>query len=281
MSDGAQSAAHEPNSLRQKVARGEVCRGVFLHIPSPSLVELAGHMGFDWIFIDTEHGPMGLETVEHMVRAAECSGIVPIVRLPYPDPRLIHPILDTGARGVLVPHMDSPELASAVVEAVRYRPLGKRGAGQRTRAAGFGVKFDHTSYVKYSNEDLLVFGIIEDVSALDVLDDILSVDGLFGLDVGPSDLSHSMGLPGQIEHPEVEAAVQEMSDKILDSNVALNRVIMYSDAERIRVQLSQFLAMGVPLIAIPLLRLLEDTARMYLSYQGEDKEPLPIQSDHF
>ena len=117
----------------------------------------------DWVFIDAEHGPTDLETCVEMVRAAECSGVVPIIRMPYPDPQLVNRYLDTGARGVLVPHMHEPKLAEAIVQAVRYRPLGHRGAGGNTRAARYGV-MGHQRYVRHANDNL-VFGILEDTEA--------------------------------------------------------------------------------------------------------------------
>src|SRR5437762_2427434 len=136
--------------LRERLARNKPLFGIFVNYPSPSLVELCGHIGYDWVFIDAEHGPLDLETCENMVRAAETAGIVPIIRLPYPDPTLVNRYLDTGAMGILVPHLGSASQARAFVDAAKYHPAGHRGAGSRTRAADFGFRRSASDYARWA-----------------------------------------------------------------------------------------------------------------------------------
>jgi len=240
--------------------------GLFVNYPSPALVELAGHIGYDWVFIDAEHGPLDLETVEHMVRAAETAGVVPIVRLPQPDPSLVHRYLDTGAMGILVPHLSSVEVANEMVDAAKFPPRGHRGAGSRTRAAGFGFRMTAADYADWSNSETVVFGILEDRSGYEQLSDILTVDGLDGLVVGPSDLSQSLGVPGQTSHPKVVELVDAITKQVLASSKVLCRVM--TNASTAVSDLRRFQVMGVPMVAEPFTGLFARGAREILELRG-------------
>jgi len=250
--------------LKQKLRAKETAFGMFINYPSPDLVEMAGLMGFDWVFIDTEHGPMGLETCSHMVRAAECVGLTSIIRLPYPDPRLINRALDTGAMGVLVPHLDSAERAREIVAGAKYYPQGERGAGHGTRAADHGFRLKGAEYAAWANEETMVFGIVEDGHALKNMPEILKVDGLTGVTIGPSDMSHSLGVPGQSNHPRVVEVVDEITRLALASDKALCRVAMSATAE----EAARYIALGVPMIAVGVKNLI---AQSGLDFIGKAK----------
>lgn len=235
------------HGLRARLAEKRPLLGVFVNYPAPALVEMAGYAGYDFVFIDAEHGPQDVETCEHMVRAAETAGIVPIIRLPYPEPALINRYLDTGAMGVLVPHVSSAEIARAVVDAARYHPLGRRGAGARTRAADFGFTRSGAEYAAWANAEILVLGILEDAGLEGSLPELLAVDGLDGFVIGPSDLSQSLGLPGQTRHPKVLEAVAAISQQVLASDKLLCRVLQ--DAELGPSDAREFAALGAHMIA--------------------------------
>lgn len=249
--------------LKQRLASRRPLLGLFVNYPAPALVELAGHMGYDWVFIDCEHGPLDLETVEHMVRAAETAGIVPILRMPNADPLLVHRYLDTGAMGLLVPHLSSPAVAREIVEAAKFPPRGQRGAGSRTRAADFGFRMKAAEYAEWANSETVVFGILEDRSADEGLSEILEVDGLDGVVVGPSDLSQSLGVPGQPDHPKVLEMVESITKRVLASSKTLCRVI--TNASTAVVDARRFQDMGVPMIAEPFTGLFARGAREILS----------------
>jgi len=123
------------NPVLKRIKSGEVCHGVYISWPCPDLVEFCGHLGFSWAFIDAEHGSIGRETCENLVRACNIVGMVPIVRVPENNRAVILSYLETGALGIIAPHVNTAADALALVEAVKYAPLGKRGAGSGSRAA--------------------------------------------------------------------------------------------------------------------------------------------------
>ena len=235
--------------LRAKLAASKPLFGLFINYPAPALVELAGHSGYDWAFLDAEHGPLGTETIENMVRAAETAGIVPLVRLPYPDASLVNRYLDTGAMGVLVPHIHDADRAREFVRAAKYHPAGERGAGSRTRAADFGYRLSASDYAAWADRETMIFGIVEDRDALEQLPAMLEVDGIDGFVVGPSDLSQALGVPGQIAHPDVVRVIDKVTQAVLRSTKLLCRVL--TNAETAAADAAAFAQMGVHLIAEP------------------------------
>jgi 4-hydroxy-2-oxoheptanedioate aldolase len=183
--------------------------GVFVGFPSTQMVEMAAYNGFDTVVIDNEHGLLSAENVEHMVIAAELSGVTPLVRVVSSEPGEILKALDRGAHGVHVPQIDSKEEAERVVEAVKYPPVGKRGAAFSMRAARYGTLPVH-EYLEHANRETLVCIHIESAKAMSNLEEILSVPGIDMVYIGPTDLSVSMGFGGSIDHPEVLKAIDDI-----------------------------------------------------------------------
>lgn len=202
------------NRLKEKIARGETATGVLVAWPSPELVEFCGYLGFDWVFIDAEHGYIGRETCAAMVRACDVSGIVPLVRVPENNASTILGYLETGAMGVIVPHVSTAEAARAAVEAVKYGPLGARGAGSSTRPANYGLTQTSTEYFQRANDQVMLYVMIEDMAGVENLDEILSVDGIDIVAFGPGDFAMSIGYPGQPGHPEVQKIISEARERI-------------------------------------------------------------------
>jgi 2-keto-3-deoxy-L-rhamnonate aldolase RhmA len=162
------------------------------------------HFGFDVIFIDCEHGPAGWDDVENMVRAAELADATPIVRVQANDPSTITRALDRGAGGVQVPHVNTLAQAEAAVHHAKFAPIGHRGfAGGR---AAFGVSGDFT---RHANDETMVVVMLEEVEAVRNLEDILRVEHIDAFFIAPGDLSQSMGYPGQPDHPEVQAVIDD------------------------------------------------------------------------
>ena len=208
------------NAMKARLAQGGWTAGPILPIAAPALVEVVALAGFDHVLIDAEHGHISVADCEGLVRAAESAGITPIVRVPVNAPEAILRYLDTGAQGVLVPQICTREDAERAVRAARYHPLGRRGLAG-TRASDYGLRGSLQDYVREANEQLLVLGLIEDIRAVENLSQILAVEGLDIITIGPADLSQSMGHPGDVQHPDVQAAIAE----IIRQGVAAGKVV--------------------------------------------------------
>lgn len=203
------------NNMKTKFAAGQPAFGLSVMIPSPQIVESAAGMGFDWVMIDCEHGTVGLETMELMIMAAEASGVTPIVRPRTNSPSDILQVMDRGALGVQVPHVNTVEQARAAVAAVKFHPQGERSLAVGTRASRYGFSGTMGDFVQEANKSTLVCVQIEDEEALPNLDAILKVDGIDVFFIGPSDLSQSMGHPGNPKAPPVAKAIDEALAKIV------------------------------------------------------------------
>ena len=196
------------NTLKQKLESGKAVFGVMITFPSAPVVEMLGCLGFDWVLIDNEHGSITVDNSEDLVRAAELSGIAPIVRPVGNKPEIIAPFLDRGAWGVQVPHVNTAEEARAAVDAVKYYPEGHRGIFSRSRPAGYGFSGATGDYVKEANRNTLVCLMLEEVEAINNLEDLVTVEGVDVFFIGSGDLSQSMGYPGQQTHPEVQEQME-------------------------------------------------------------------------
>lgn len=206
-----------PNTMKAKLAAGQAVLGCSVMIPSPQMVEMIGHLGFDWVLIDLEHGTIDLETAELMVMAAEASGVTPIARPRSNRAADITSVMDRGAMGVQVPHVNSAEDARRAVDAVKFGGGDRRGlaAGTRPDRYGFGAPMD--AFVTASNAETLVCVQIEHAEAIRNLDEILAVDEIDVFFIGPSDLSQSMGYPGDPKAEPVARAIDDTFQRILSA----------------------------------------------------------------
>jgi 4-hydroxy-2-oxoheptanedioate aldolase len=201
------------NAVKRKLEAGEMVVGCFVPYPSAELAEICGLIGFDFVLIDAEHGPMSPESAYRMVLGAEAGGATPIVRVPQNVRQVILRYLDIGALGVMVPQVNSAEEARGVATAARYHPLGLRGIAG-VRAAGFGLRQSLADYTVQANAEMLVIVQIESLAAVERVSEILEVPGIDVLFVGPNDLAQSMGYPGQPLHPEVQAVVDRIVQQV-------------------------------------------------------------------
>lgn len=209
------------NTLKQKLRDGKPVFGVMLTFPAAPVVEMLGHMGFDWILLDNEHGSITVDTAEDVIRAAELTGIAPIVRPVVNRPEVIAPFLDRGAWGVQVPHVNTREEAEAAVAACKYFPDGQRGSFSRGRPAEYGIGGNTQEYFRKANENTLVCLMLEEVEAINNIPDIVRVKGIDVLFIGSGDLSQSMGHPGQQAHPEVLAVMEKGVKSIREAGIAV------------------------------------------------------------
>ena len=178
--------------------------GTFINTGSPISAELAAQAGLDWLMLDLEHGMGSWEGLLQQLIAVSGHPIAPVVRLPFLRPEYFKRAFDMGAMGVMVPYVESAEQAADAVRFTRYPPRGIRGVAKFNRGAEFGGRF--TEWLERSHEATLVIVQIESRKALDNLDAIAATEGVDVLFIGPLDLSVSLGIPQQFDHPDFRAA---------------------------------------------------------------------------
>jgi len=195
--------------LRIRLQQGQALLGVITNVPSPAVSEMLALAGFDLVLMDMEHGPMSYESLENCARAALLAGSVPYARVYDNHPKLILRALDAGAMGVMVPAVNTAQELEQCVRAVRYAPRGTRGLAMSTFAGRYGTR-DTAEHLRESDDSVVVLPQIETAEAYDNLDELLEVPGVDAFIVGPSDLSQSMGYPGEPGHPMVEKALADI-----------------------------------------------------------------------
>lgn len=231
------------NTTKAKLAEGKVVFGAIIGNYAPDLVELFGAIGYDFVMIDCEHGPMSLDQVEHMVRAAEVFGITPITRVPNHADSTLLQFLDRGVQGVIVPHVNTRDIAEAVARAARYYPEGYRGVGGG-RAHDYGVGVSRAESTRWINSQLLVIPMIEETTAVENLDSILTVSGIDVLHVASGDLGQSMGNPGA-------AAVRQLMGQVIPRIRAGGKLVgVGGNAPADTAGVAEFIKLGANLVTI-------------------------------
>ena len=208
------------NRLKNTLERGDLACGAGLTIMAPGLVELVGLAGFDFVILDQQHGWANLETTAELVRTAENVGLTPIVRVPETHSPTVGRFLDMGAQGIAFPEVGSAEEARRAVASVRYEPHGTRGSCPTTRAADYSMSSWVEHYAR-SNRDIFTLLLIETREGFDNIDAIVDVEGIDAVLLGPVDLSSSLGVPGQVDHPEVVSRVERARRLVLDRGLVL------------------------------------------------------------
>jgi 4-hydroxy-2-oxoheptanedioate aldolase len=208
------------NLTKAKLQAGESAFGCFVRHSDPGFMEMLGYLGWDFIVFDGEHAPNDPRDVENLARALSAFDVTPIARVPTNQQPIILRYLDTGVGGVVVPWVNTPDEAEAVVQAVKYYPRGKRGLAG-VRAADFGLREPLGQYIARANAESLVIVQCESLTAVDHAATIAGIDGVDVVFVGPNDLSQSMGLPGQTTHPDVIAAIQRVIDAVTPTGKAV------------------------------------------------------------
>ncbi|MGK0240261.1 MAG: 4-hydroxy-2-oxoheptanedioate aldolase [Candidatus Pelagisphaera sp.] len=191
-------------ALRKRALAGDKLVGTFVNTGSPMSAEIAGNTGLDWCLFDMEHGVGEWESLNHQVGALNGTRTAPLVRVPGLDSVYFKRALDLGAHGVMIPSVNTAEEAREAVSFSRYPPYGVRGVSGMTRCAGFGKKLDER--LQSAHENTLIIAQIETKSGLENVESIAAVEGIDMLFVGPMDLSVSLGIARQLEHPDFRAA---------------------------------------------------------------------------
>ncbi|MCL1793301.1 MAG: aldolase/citrate lyase family protein [Oscillospiraceae bacterium] len=194
-------------NFREKLKTRAV--GIFSKTSDPAFVEVMGYAGLDYVIIDLEHGPNTIQTAQNLIRAAEVSGIFPIVRVKEGGDFVIGEALDIGAGGLQIPQIGTKDEAKAAIAKMKFHPEGHRGVCRFVRAANYSAK-DRFEYFSEANKSIAILQI-EGKEGIDNIDGILEVAGIDVIFVGPYDLSQSLGLPGQVSHPAVEEKMLEIA----------------------------------------------------------------------
>ncbi len=197
----------EPNRLKRDLKAGKVCIGATITMNNPVVAEIMSHIGLDWLWFETEHSALSEENVLSMLQATNGADVSTMVRVPWNDKTLIKRYLDAGPDGIIVPLVNTRAEAEQAVRAMKYPPLGERGAGL-SRAQAYGLHM--SEYMATANDEVMLTLMIEHVQAVNNIDEILSVPGIDSVMVGALDLSGSMGLLGQTGDPRVEEAIQKV-----------------------------------------------------------------------
>ncbi len=251
------------NWIRQRVLSGELVAGTWLNLGSSLTAEIAGKAGFDWVVLDLEHGAGDHESLVHQQQAVAGTPAAPIVRVAWNEAPRFKRVLDLGAAGVVVPYVTCAAEAKAAAAAMRYPPQGVRGVAGMNRACDFG---DFDAYAACANDQLLTVVQIECEPALTDLEAIAAVEGVDVLFVGPMDLSFSLGIPQQYDHPRFRAALKQVSDTARAAGKAAGILLMR------REQIDDVLPLGFTFIGLGsdggiLAKGMKETAEVLRSYK--------------
>ena len=224
------------DGLKRIVTGDEPTIGSWLTIGSTVTAEIMANAGFDWLVVDMEHSAVTLDMAQEMIRVVDLCGTPPLVRVGHNQPNLIKRVMDCGAHGVIVPQVNSREEAEQAVASVKYPPRGFRGVGL-ARAQGYGYGFE--KYKQWNDENSVVIVQIEHIDAVRDMEAIVDVPGVDGFLVGPYDLSGSLGVPGQFDHPEVKRALERVMEVAAERDVAAGFHVIPPRMEAVQERLDQ------------------------------------------
>jgi 2-keto-3-deoxy-L-rhamnonate aldolase RhmA len=233
------------NRFRKAVLDKEPTFGAWMQIGHCAVAEIFAASGFDWVCVDLEHGAIDLERMTDIFRTIDGFDCIPVARLPYNDPVWIHRSLDAGARGLIIPMVNSAQEAEAAITEAKYPPRGRRGFGY-SRGNMHGINFNE--YIKEANDEIAMIMQIEHKDAIDNLEQIAQVDGVDGFFIGPMDLSGSMGVVGQLDAPEMTAALDKYKKVCKDYNISAGMHIVRPNSDNIKSAIEE----GYTLLALGL-----------------------------
>jgi 4-hydroxy-2-oxoheptanedioate aldolase len=220
------------NTTKAKLQAGQTVYGTFVRYPDATLIETLAYHDWDFLLFDGEHGTIEPKDCEAMARAAELMGVTPVVRVPANQPHIILRFMDSGVHACQIPWVNSALEADAAVQSVKYGPRGKRGLAGVTRAANHGQRGALTDYVQQANLETMVIVQVETVTAVENLESMLAVPDIDVFFVGPNDLAHSMGLPGQTQDPQVQKMIDQIFAKVIAAGKIPGIQVPNADAAR-------------------------------------------------
>ncbi|WP_170426162.1 HpcH/HpaI aldolase family protein [Ruegeria arenilitoris] len=237
------------NGFKQALKQGKRQIGCWMSFAEAVTAEIMGTAGFDWLVIDGEHAPNDIRSIRDQLMALAASDSHPVVRVPVGDTALIKMVLDAGAQTVLVPMVESAEQARQLVRDCRYPPTGVRGVGaMASRATMYGTV---TDYIQGADDQICLLVQVENRAGIAALDDILQVDGIDGVFIGPADLSTDMGLQGNSADPEVRAVIADAMARIKAAGKAPGILGTHDEATQAYLDMgAQFLAVGIDVMLL-------------------------------
>ena len=253
------------NPFKAAITSGRTVIGCWLSLGDPLATEIAGTAGFDWLLVDGEHAPYDISKMRLQLMALESSDSHAAIRVPAGETWIIKQVLDAGVQTVLVPMVETAEQARKLVDDVRYPPTGRRGVGYSgARCSRFGAIAD---YGQTADDQICLLIQVENRAGIENLDEILAVDGIDGVFIGPADLSADMGHMGQLTHPEVQATIKDAFQRIEAAGKAPG--VLSTTPEMTQDMLdwgARFVATGIDLIILA--RALRDLAAKWKSAVG-------------
>ena len=237
------------NPLRERLNLNKICAGVLTSMPSVNMAQALSNAGFDWLFIDMEHGPIDIASCHHMITATAGTECAPVVRVMEPSINYTKPVLDSGAMGIIFPMITTKKAAECAVKAVRYPPEGERGWGPFYAPMRWG-NGDSTDYYKAS-KDVVIIALIEHIKSVENIHEILEVAGVDVFFIAPMDLAASMGHVGNRDHPDVQSAILKAEDAIKEAGRTLGGLCLSAEEGNEKASKGyQILLMGFDLLLL-------------------------------
>ena len=231
--------------IKTKLKNHEHFIGSWLQIADTSVAEIMGKAGYDWVAVDLEHGHFSNQILADIFRALELGGTLPFARVAYCNAKDIKYALDSGARGIILPMIETAEQLQQGINWINYPPKGQRGVGY-SRCNLFGRDFDN--YRENIAENIFVVAQIEHIRAVDNIEQILTIKGLDAVMVGPYDLSGSMNLTGQFEHPDFLMIMEKIFQSAKNVGIPMGLHIVQPDKKLLEEKIKegyQFIAYGI------------------------------------
>lgn len=210
------------NPFKAALTRGDRMVGGWTLSGSATVAEAMAFVGYDYLVVDLEHGPASIHDTTHLLRAIEQTPTAPVIRMPGHDPIAIKQVLDQGGMTLYFPFVESVAEAEAIVQASLYPPAGKRGFAKMHRASRYTTR---TDYPEAANQQVCLIPQLETPEALDLAVEIGQCSGIDAVFIGPGDLSVAMGLPGQVNHPDVRARMQACVARCRAAGIAVGTVM--------------------------------------------------------
>jgi len=217
--------------------------GTYVQTSDSAIIEILANAGFDFVVLDGEHAPLSMESIKNLIVAAKSADIVAFVRVRQNQSELIMSPLDAGAPGVQIPQISTFLAAQKAIQAAKYHPKGSRGSNPYVRATGYGAT-TYTDYMEWANANTLLILQVEGIEGINNIDHILETPELDVIWIGPYDLSQSMGLPGQVNHPQVRSKMKTVLDKANACGIAGGTFADGIDAAK------NWIALGMRLVAV-------------------------------
>lgn len=231
------------DTLRTKLANARLSFGINIYSGAPAAVEIAGHRGLDFVFIDAEHTLLGADlALERMILAAHVAGIASLVRAPDSNPTALRKILEAGASGLIIPQVHSAAQMRGIIQATKFPPLGKRGGDSSVRSANYGGPgFSWPDYTRRENDGTLIVPMAESVEFFEEIDAILAVPGIDAVHFGPADyaLSRGVEVDYSMRQPQVRAAMRELIAKCRPRGIKVMLPCAPATAEQARELLEE------------------------------------------